>query len=211
MWFFNISLAPVLIIGMVWLLFAKPIINRGLKNKPDSFFSRPTNRRIFLVVWLLRVIGVVTICSFLYMGINSPPRGMMKKDENRLVLLEKGKVIEGSVFKGWYDDWAPSAWMILYSFKTLDSANSEEKTYWGSARGPKPYYANLSKGDTVKIIYNLSNPKINCEMYTFLNDPSYRRTFREAGKKDLLLNRFRDEYEFETYSELKWFDLAREK
>ncbi len=135
----------------------------------------------------------------------------MKKAENRLVLLERGKIIEGSVFKGWFDNWAPPAWMILYSFKASNPADGEEETYWGSARGPKKYYANLSKGDTVSIIYNPSNPKINCEIYNFLNDPSYRRTFRKTGKLELLDSRFRDQYKFETYSEMTWLDSAREK
>jgi hypothetical protein len=209
MWFFNIGLLPFFIIGMFWVLFAKPIINFGLKNKQDSFFNRPIIRQIFLV-WPVRFLGIAAICVFLYMGINRPWRGMMKKVENRLVLLEQGKVAEGRIVESWYDNWAPPAWMVLYNFKILNPLDGEEKTYWGSARGPKKYYANLSKGDTISIIYNPSNPKINCEMYYFLNHPSYRKTFKKAGKLKLL-DRFRDEYKFEDYSEMSWYDSARQK
>ncbi len=209
MFFFNIGWIPFLIFGMFCLLFAKPIVNFGLKNKLDSFFSRPNIRQIFLV-WPFRLLGVAAIGVFLYMGMNSPPRDMMNKDENRLVLLEQGKITEGMVVKSWFDNWAPPAWMVLYNFKTSNPADDEEETYWGSARGPKKYYANLSEGDTVSIIYNPSKPKINCEIYYFLNHPSYRKTFRDAGKLKLL-DRFRDEYKFEDYSYMKWYDLARQK
>jgi len=209
MWFFNIGLFPFFIIGMFWILFAKPIVNWGLKSKPNSVFNKPVIRQAFLV-WPFRILGVAAIGVFLYMGINRPYMGMMKKAENRLFLLEAGEITEGKVVKRWYDNWAPPAWMVLYNFKILNPADGEEKTYWGSARGPKKYYANFSEGDTVAIIYNPSNPKINCEIYLFLNDPCYRYTFKEAGKLKLL-DKFRDKYKFEDYSEMKWLELAREK
>ena len=134
----------------------------------------------------------------------------MRKDENRLVLLERGNITEGRIFKSWYDNYAPEGWMVLYNFKTSNPADGEAKTYWGSAHGPKKYYANLSEGDTATIIYNPSNPKINCEIYDFLNHPSYRNTFKEAGKLKLL-DRFRDKYKFEDYSYLTWYDSAKQK
>jgi len=210
MFFFNISLVPFLIIGMLWVLFAKPMVNFGLRNKTDSFFSRKINRQIFLV-WPVRFLGVATICIFFYMGINRPWMGMMKKDENRLVLLEHGKIAEGRILERWFDEWAPASWMVLYDFKITNPVDGEEKTYWGTARGPKKYYANLSKGDIVAIIYKPSKPKINCEMYCFINHPSYRRTFRKVEKIGLLLDRFQDKYKFETYSYMTWLDSARQR
>jgi len=209
MFFFRIDLSPVIIIGMFFLLFAKPIVNFGLKNKQDSFFNRPIIRQIFLV-WGFRAIGIMTIGAFLHTCINHPYRGMMRKDENRLVLLERGKTTEGKVVKSWYDNYAPEGWEVLYNFKIFDSTDNKAESYWGSANGPKKYYANLSKGDIVTVIYNPSNPKINCEIYYFLNHPSYRKTFRDAEKLKLL-DRFRDEYKFEDYSYMKWYDLARQK
>jgi len=210
MFFFNIGLLPFFILGMFWLLFAKPIINFGLKNKPAGFFSRPIRRQIFLV-WPFRLLGVATIGVFLYMGINRPWMGRMKKAENQILLLERGEVVGGRVVKGWYDNWAPPAWMVLYSFEVSNPANGEVKTYYGSSRGPKQYYSRLSAGDSVSIIYNPSNPKLNCEMYEFLNYPGYRRAFRKAGKIGLLLDRFQDKYKFETYSYMTWLDSARQK
>ena len=209
MFFFNIGWIPFLIFGMFCLLFAKSLGNWGIKSKPDSFFSIPIVNKIF-VVWTFRAIGIAAIGVFLYMSMNAPPRGMMKKGENRLVLLEQGKITKGEIVKSWYDNWAPPAWMVLYNFKILNPADDEAKTYWGSARGPKKYYANLSEGDPATIIYNPSNPKVNCEIYYFLNHPSYRYTFKGAGKLKLL-DRFRDKYKFEDYSEMKWYDLARQK
>jgi len=207
--FFNISLVPFLIFGICVFLLAKPLGNWQIKKSPHSFFSIPIINKIF-IIWTSRAIGFAAICIFLIMGMNRPWRGMMEKEVNRLILLEEGKITEGKIVKRWYDDWAPSAWMVLYDFEISDPANDKAKTYWGSARGPKNYYANLSEGDSVSIIYYQSKPKINCEMYYFLNHPSYRKTFRETGKLELL-NRFRDEYKFEDYSYMTWYDSAREK
>ncbi|MHC4158648.1 MAG: hypothetical protein ACYSSO_06175, partial [Planctomycetota bacterium] len=161
MFFFNIGLLPFLIFGIVVFLLAKTLGNWQIKSNPDSFFSIPIINKIFLV-WTGRVVGVGAICVFFYMGMNSPNRDMMDKAENRLFLLEQGVIAKGRVVKGWFDNWAPPAWMVLYNFKASNPANGEEKTYWGSARGPKKYYANFSKDDTVAIIYNPSKPKINC-------------------------------------------------
>lgn len=209
MFFFNIGLFPFLIFGIFVFLLAKTLGNWGIKSKPDSFFSIPIVNKIF-VVWTFRAIGIAAIGVFLYMSMNNPPRGMMKKSENRLVLLEQGKITKGEIVKSWYDNWAPPAWMVLYNFKTSNPADDEEETYWGSARGPKKYYSNLSEGDPVTVIYKPSNPKINCEIYYFLNHPSYRKTFREASKLELL-GKFKDKYEFVNYSYMTWYDSAREE
>ena len=207
--FFNIDMIPFLVFGIFVLLFAKFYGNWGIKHRPDSFFSRPIINKIF-IVWTGWAIGIAAIAASFHICMDRPPRGMMKKAENRLVLLEEGKITQGKVVKRWYDNWAPAAWMVLYDFKILNSTDEEAKTYWGSARGPKKYYANLSEGESVTIIYNPSNPKINCEIYYFLNHPSYRNTFKDAGKLKFL-DRFRDEYDFEDYSYMNWYDLARQK
>lgn len=207
MWFFDISLLPALVIGIFWLLIANRMGNWQINRQPDSFFSIPIVNKIF-IVWTFRVIGIMAIGVFFSMGMNSPPRGMMKKAENRLILLEKGKIVKGQVVKCWFDNLAPPAWMILYSFEAPNPKDGQAKTYWGSARGPKQYYADFSEGDTVSIIHNPAKPKINCEMYYFLNEPQHRRTFRKAGKLELLAN-FEDEYELVDYSEMSWLNSAR--
>ncbi len=208
MFFFNIDLVPFLIFGIFVFIISRFMGNWQIKRYPNSFFSIPIINKIF-IVWTARAVGVFAIGVFIYMSIDRPYRMMMKKTENQLVLLEKGQVATGTVAKdSWYDKWAPPAWMILYNFEIEpNSANEEAKVYWGSAYGPKDYYSNFSKGDPVKIIYNPANPKINCELYDFVNYPHYRKTFREAGKLGLL-DKFKDEIKVEDYSYMKWYRLS---
>ncbi len=210
MFFWNISLLPFLVFGLFALVMARPIAGLGFRRKRDSLLDKPTFLQI-VALWSARVVGIACISFFFRMSIDNPWMGRMKKAENQLILLEHGAIAEGRVVRGWYDDWAPSAWMILYSFEATKPANGKTKTYYGSARGPKQYYSRLSMGDSVSIIYNPSNPKLNCEMYCFLNYPGYRRTFRQAGKIELLLEKFKDKYKFEIYSYMTWHDSARQK
>jgi hypothetical protein len=209
MFFWNIGLVPFLVIGILWILVAKPIAIFTIKKHPISFLSPVFSQ--LLIVWMFRILGIIIIAVFFCMSIDRPWMGRMKKAENQLILLESGEIAEGKIIRRWYDDWAPSAWMVLYSFEAPNPANGEVKTYYGSARGPKQYYSSLSAGDNVSILYNPSNPKLNCEMYRFLNYPGYRRTFRQAEKTDLLLMRFKDHYKFETYSYMTWHNAARQK
>ena len=135
---------------------------------------------------------------------------MMNKDENRIVLLQEGEITRGEVYQSKYETWAPEGWEIVYKFNIKNSSDAKNVTYWGEAEGPKFYYANLHKGDTISVIYYPGNPKINCEMYYFLNHPSYRHTFKKAGKLHLL-DKFRDEYEVKDYALVQWYDLQRQK
>lgn len=211
MFFFNIDLLPFLIGGIFFLLISKPHGNRVIKRKPDSFFSIPIINKIF-VVWTGWAMGIGAIGIFYFMSLDNPYRGMMKKTENRLVLLEQGEIAEGKILKCWFDNWAPPAWMILYNFNASKPGTAETKTYWGTARGPKKYYAKFSPDDTVKIMYNPAKPKINCEIYYFLNNPNYRYTFKKAGKLESL-DKFRDEYgdKFEDYSIMGWHNQANQR
>jgi len=155
--------------------------------------------------------GIGAIGAVLHTGINRPCGGI-RGDEDRLVLLEQGEITEGKIVKCWYDKEAPAGWEVLYSFKISNPRDGKAKTYWGTAWGPKKYYADFSEDDSVMIIYNPLNPKMNCEIYFFLNNPNYRYTFREAGKLELL-NKFRDEYRdmFENYSVMRWHNEAKQK
>ncbi len=207
MWFFDIRMLPSLVFGIVVLLISRRMGNWQIRRDPDSFASVPIINKIF-IVWAARAVGIMAIGIFFSMGMNSPPRGMMRKAENRLILLEEGQIVKGEVVECWFDNLAPPAWMILYSFEAPNPKDGQAKTYWGSARGPKQYYAKFSEGDPVSVIYNPAKPKMNCEMYYFLNEPQYRRTFRKAGKLELLAN-FEDEYELVDYSEMSWLDSAR--
>jgi hypothetical protein len=208
MFFFNPTLLPFLIIGLAWLLFARPIVNfideRNSLNWPKFL----TN----FSIWIFRIMGITAICFFIYMGINRPYTNI-KNDNNAIIgLLEGGKIVEGKVLERWYDNWAPTAWMIFYSFEAPNPKEGKSKIYYGKARGPKHYYASLAKGNTVAIIYNSANPKINSEMYEFLNFPGYHRIFKLEGKSEML-NKFQDKYhdKFETYSLLQWYEESKQK
>jgi hypothetical protein len=197
------------IIGATFLVFARPIINRVERWRPDHLFGGPIFREIF-VVWTLRAIGIMTLVLSFWMCIDNPPRGMMNKDENRLILLEEGKITEGEVVKTFYQEWASEGWKLLYKINVENLVTGEEKTYWGSAQGPKKYYANLLPGEPITIIYYPLNPKINCEIKYMLNYPGYRKTFQDVGKL-ALLDKYRDEYELEDYALIEWFRLQWQK
>jgi hypothetical protein len=154
--------------------------------------------------------GILAIVGFLEACIDNPPRGTMNKDKNRLVLLEKGEITEGEVVKSFYQRLASEGWKVLYKINVENPVTGEEETYWGSAQGPRKYYGSLSAGEPITVIYNPVNPKVNCEIKYMLNYPSYRRTFKNAGKL-ALLDKYRDEYEVEDYTLKEWFRLQRQK
>ena len=140
---------------------------------------------------------------------NGPPL-YSYESENALTLLESGKIIKGQVNRSRYEKGAPEGWQIIYSFETEDPSTKENKKLLGKSRGPAKYYRDLSKGDTVEIIYNPLAPKVNCEIRCFLNDPVYRQDFKKAGKLHLL-DKFKDEYELEDYTSWQWAELQWEK
>jgi len=208
MFFFSYSIIPSFIFGGLLIFFSGRIANRhvkifSFKNSKVQKILRPC------IMGMCILIGLGAIVSNLYLCLDNPPRGMMKKKENQLDLLEKGNLTQGEVVKCWYQKWAPEGWKILYKF-TLDSSENMEKIYWGSAQGPKTYYSNLSEGSLVTIIYNPGEPKINCEIYNFLNYPVYRKTFQESDKSNLL-DKFRKQYEIKDYSFITWYDSQQHK
>ena len=209
MFFFRLDLLPVLIFGIVAICFARKITNYSLKSVSENSWIRiPIFREIFLV-WTWRTIGTMAFVAYISTCLNNPP-DTMRKEENRIVLLEQGVTTKGQVYKSWYAKLAPEGWTILYKFDIKDNPNGKTVTYWGDVDGPMDYYAPLSKGDSVTVIYLPENPKINCEIFHFLNHPCFRRTFKDAGKLQLL-DKFRDEYEIKDYSLIQWYDLQRLK
>ncbi len=208
MFFFDSFMIIPFIMGIFWLLFSRWLGNLQIKKYPNSFLSIPIINEIF-IVWTGRVVGVATIIIALY-SCTFPDTSIMRKDENVIMLLEKGKIIEGEVIKSWYSEDAPLGWKLMYQFKAKKPETQEEKTYYSMVWGPKPYYADLPKGDTIDVIYYSKNPKINCEIRYFLNYPGYRHTFKEAGKL-YLLDKFRDEYEVKNYGYILWYDLQSQK
>jgi hypothetical protein len=114
------------------------------------------------------------------------------------------------VVRSFYQKLASEGWRVLYRINVQSPGTRQEKTYWGSAQGPKKYYGDLSPGEPLTIIYYPLNPKINCEIKYMLNHPNYRSTFKRAGKLDLL-NEYRNEYELEDYTYVQWYRLQRQK
>ncbi len=187
-----------LILGIVFLLFAEKVSYLTKYFGPLSI--RPVSIRIFS--FFLLIIS--------YTPLGTPPPHYVNKDGNRLALLESGKIIKGQVTKSYFATGAPKGWKIVYNFETEDPSTGENKKLLGSSQGPGKYYRELSKGDTVEIIYNPLAPKVNCEIMRFLNYPGFRQTFEKAGKLNLL-NKFKDKYELENYSDAIWYDLQQNK
>jgi len=52
---------------------------------------------------------------------------------------------------------------------------------------------------------------LNSELWNFLNNPNYRRSFREAGKLNLLSKYKKAGYPLEDYGWVQWSDLQGEK
>jgi hypothetical protein len=201
--------AILLILGVVALFFAKSLANVMLGKLPQNHkFNTPIFRSL-LYVWPIRVIGLICLVFAFLISFDNPP-SRTGSDVNRLLLLENGKTVEATVYKTFYQHLAPSGWKVVYNFKAKSPTNDTEKLYWGSAQGPKEYYANLVAGNPVELIYCPSDPKINCEIRYFLNNPSFRATFKKAGKLQLL-DKFKDKYKLEDYSFEEWYRLQRQK
>ena len=200
----------LLISGVIVFLFAKNITNLMLKNPQLHRFNTPILRTLFYV-WPFRFIGVACVLVSLHSLIGGYGYSTdMGKDENRLILLESGKIVKAQVTESYYQTGAPAGWMVCYIFETEDPVTHNNKKFQGLSQGPWKYYKNLSPGDYVEIIYNSLEPKINCEIRCFLNNPSFRNTFKKAGKLHLL-NKFKDEHELEDYTFKRWAELLLKK
>jgi hypothetical protein len=200
---FNIECIPLIIIGMIFIVFAKKISNAILSFLPNHRFNKQPYKSL-LYIWPIRLMGVMCLVfAFIFFG------GIPDYDSNRarLVLLEKGQITEAQVEKVIYRKLAPEGWEVVYKFSAKDPKTNTKRLYDGSSQGPKSYY-HFSKGDAVEVIYNPQNPKINCEIKRFLNHPSYRNTFEKAGKLQLL-GRFKNKYELETYTFHEWYSLQQ--
>ena len=194
----------LMVIGVCLLIFGG-VIARSLRKCYPNESKRLSGTGSAFDQWALRVGGLVfVVVGFLVSGENPWPwRTIMSRDENLIVLLEKGEIVEGRVAKVFYQRGAPEGWRLDYKFDANDPGTNSLTTYVGSAQGPRRYYAYLKPGETIAIIYYPSDPWINCEIRQLVNDPTYRFTFKKAGKLHLL-DRFRNEYEVEDISFKEW-------
>jgi hypothetical protein len=166
-------------------------------------FDGPVARSL-LFIWPIRLIGISIIILVFVFAKANPSMATLNSDKNQIALLENGIITTSTVVKSSYEyNIAAFGWNVIYEFNVKDPRTGKNNTYSGNSQGPAKYYRKLSKGDKIDIIYEPSNPKINSEIKCFLNDPSYRWTFKKAGKLNLL-DRFRDKYELEEYSFEEW-------
>ena len=201
------SIVPIAL-GIIILLLAGRIADTIRRASLYQGLAAQKYRNI-LFVWPIRFAGIIALCFGFWISTCGPARHMMDKGENRLALLENGKVIRGEVTKAFYQHIMPAGWKVIYRFRVEDQG-SNQTTYWGSAQGPKEYYAGLSSGDPVTIVYYPLKPKINCEIRYFLNHPGYRETFEEAGKLGLI-DKFEDKCEIERYSFREWYRTQQQR
>jgi len=200
---FRFHCIPLILIGIISIVFAKKIADFMLSFLAGSKFNKRPYKSL-LYIWPIRLVGVICLGFSLLIFFSGPSATYMNKDENRIVLLENGEIIEGKIQKCYFQRLAPEGWKVIYEFIFEDPKTHREKTFSGSSQGPKKYYYNLTKEDTLDIIYNPKNPNINCEVRHFINHPSYRDTFKKAGKLSLL-DKFSDHYKMEDYSFKEWY------
>ncbi len=191
-------------LGHFWVI---TVIAKDPRRKYQGFPNLPLTQVMKIIGFVLILAGIT---AFLVKNDPWPWRTLMAKDSNRIALLENGAITQGKVVKVFYQEWAPSGWRLDYNFLAEDPCTQEIRAYVGSAQGPKKYYAHLSEGDQQTIIYWPVKPEVNCEIRYFLNDPSYRWTFKKAGKSKLL-DKFRNKYEIEDYSTKEWCELMWQK
>ncbi|NIP50743.1 MAG: hypothetical protein GWN76_03095, partial [candidate division Zixibacteria bacterium] len=110
----------------------------------------------------------------------------LKRDKGKLLLLERGLITQGKVNKAFYQILSPAGWEVVYEFNANNPNRNQPEKYVGSSQGPEKYYKGLENGSAIPVIYDPCNPKLNCEVRCFLNNPVFRHTFNKAGKLYLL-------------------------
>ena len=205
---FDFNLVPLIGIGCILALFARKLAYysyqnsdlKGLKaNKIPSKF-RIWGFRLFGIFIILIALDIATSESTWY-------GNMMNKDSTRLLLLEEGKISNAKVTKFYFQKGAPKGWAISYEFTAKDPKTSDEKTWSGRSQGPRKYFVDA---DEVTVIYDPCEPRLNLEIRCFLNKPTFRDSFKKAGKLNLL-DRFSDKYELEDYTSEQWYKQQQEK
>lgn len=207
--FLNLNSIILAFSGAGFLVFARRLSNLLLKHSPKNWMTRGLGKEL-LFVWPIRGMGVMCIVFSFLLAPGGPVSIALAKDENRIALLEDGKITTGEVKKVRYERLAPKGWSLYYEFAARGSRSGEERIYKGGAQGPKKYYGVLTAGDPVDVLYHPNDPENNGEIRYVLNNPKFRSTLREAGKLGLL-DRFRDDYDVRDYSYAEWYGQQHEK
>lgn len=192
----------LVILGVFFILVAVMGTKLISRSSPESRFNTPLLRNLFFFL-PVSAIGVMCFVVAFVGSKGVRPHRTLKSDTARLLLLEKGVITQGTVNQAYYDEWAPSGWKVVYQFDAIDRETDQYKNYTGSSQGPERFYKG-STGSSIAVIYDPCNPELNCEIRCFLNQPSFRDTFKKAGKLHLL-DKFRDQYEVESYTYKEWY------
>ena len=207
--YFNVNAVVLAVFGVVFLVFGKHLANFVLSCSGRHKLTAPKYHGL-LYIWPTRFMGVICLTIAILIAMSSPSQSSLKKARNRLALLESGVLAKAEVTRVVYQKLAPAGWEVIYKFETRDPISRKVRAYVGSTQGPKKYYANLSKEDTITVVYDPCIPGLNCEIKSFSNHPSFRHTFKKAGKLNLL-DRFRDTFEIEDYTFEEWYRLQQRK
>jgi hypothetical protein len=205
--YFDVVIFAMFVVGGLLMVSAKYAASPKIPTRPGSE-DPPVELRNPFQLWTMRVAGLLVIAAGMHAAMDAGGRYQteMGKEENKIALLERGRIVEGKVTKA-YDQ---PEWGVHYKFVPQDADAAKGKEFSGYCEGPKKYYSGLSPGDSVVVIYLPDKPRINGEIRWFLNCPYNRKAFKEAGKLGLL-NKFGDRYDLDDYSDEEWFKQQREK
>lgn len=204
--------ASQIVYGSVFLFISVVVlIAWHIVSHHDKKKSIKTGSKIlsFVVIGLLITFFITLFVKF-SSDKNSSYLYLMSKYKNKLALLERGKITSTKVARVYYEYGAPEGWKVEYEFIVKDPALNNVKPFWGWSQGPKKYIAVLSEEESIDIIYDPCDPRINCEIKCFLNSPTFRSTFKKADKLSML-DIFRDKYELEEYTTKEWYRQQRIK
>jgi len=144
-------------------------------------------------------LGLTLFFGVIYFSKKTTP----DSEQTFLNLLSNSKVTTAKVLDSEFSNWAPSGWGVRYKFSLEGNPYVE-----GSCKGLCMWYKPLRPGDEIKIIYEIENPANNCEIRSFLSDPSHRH----YAKNNFKIKTFDDlgtKYDVDTYSFENWYGEMR--
>ena len=119
------------IAGIIFVFFPKIL----LKLTSDSIMAQIIPAYDKLTPWGLRFFGFMFFWAA-YTGLGTGPPRYLYKNENKLSLLESGKIVKARVTKSHFTTGAPKGWQVIYSFETEDPSTKKNKKFLGSSQGP---------------------------------------------------------------------------
>jgi hypothetical protein len=198
----NIRWIVLLIIGLSLVVFSAKIAKLMFRPPPESKFNTRFIRYVFFVVPICGIGLMFLLLAFLERK-GAAMHSSLKSARGVILLYERGVITRAKVKQASYQIWAPAGWEVTYAFDTNDPQTGQRTKYTGSSQGPEKYCRSAT-GSSVSVIYDPCYPSVNCEIRCFLNDPSFRHYLKKKDKL-YLLDRFREEYELESYTFKEWY------